>query len=100
MGKHHTNHAAPSIEVDAKTMLFLIKFLNTSDKSKILDVFEGHLNDHQADKIVDQRLFGGLTKLDDILEKKIMRKKKYEEFQNLALQWAAENKPKEKKQHA
>ncbi|OQR85577.1 hypothetical protein ACHHYP_11678 [Achlya hypogyna] len=97
MGKHHANHAAPTVEVDEKTMIFLIKFMNTASKEKLMDTFEGHFTDHLADKIIDQRLFGGMKKLDDILEKKIMRKKKFEEFQDVALKWAVEHKPKEKR---
>ncbi|OQR83949.1 hypothetical protein THRCLA_23115, partial [Thraustotheca clavata] len=54
------------------------------------------LTDSVADKIMDQRTFGGLKKLDDIVEKKIMRKKKYEQFRDVVLEYAQANKPKEK----
>ncbi|KDO16028.1 hypothetical protein SPRG_18437 [Saprolegnia parasitica CBS 223.65] len=100
MGKHHATHHAPSVEVDEKTMQFLTKFMNTATKEKLTETFEGHVTDHMADLIVDQRLFGGLKQLDDILEKKIMRKKHFEAFQDVALQWAVEHKPKEKRETA
>ncbi|KDO17843.1 hypothetical protein SPRG_16743 [Saprolegnia parasitica CBS 223.65] len=68
---------------------------SSSHSKKLLDNLDG-LSDSVADKILDQRLFGGLKKLDDIVEKKIMRKKKYEEFKSVILEYATANKPKEK----
>ncbi|KDO17844.1 hypothetical protein SPRG_16744 [Saprolegnia parasitica CBS 223.65] len=84
----------PAADVDPKTVLFALKFLNTATKEKLADAFE-QLNDAMLDKFLDQRLFGGLKKLDDIVEKKIMRKKKYEEFKSILLDFAETNKPKE-----
>ncbi|EQC32324.1 hypothetical protein SDRG_10071 [Saprolegnia diclina VS20] len=84
----------PAANVDPKTVLFALKFLNTAPKDKLLEAFE-QLNDAMIDKFVDQRLFGGLKKLDDIVEKKIMRKKKYEEFRSTLIDFAEMHKPKE-----
>ncbi|OQR85608.1 hypothetical protein ACHHYP_11676 [Achlya hypogyna] len=85
----------PAAEIDPKVLLFALKFLNTATKEKLLDNLEG-LTDGVAEKIIDQRLFGGLKKLDDIVDKKIMRKKKYEQFRDVVIEYATANKPKEK----
>ncbi|OQS02078.1 hypothetical protein THRCLA_21514 [Thraustotheca clavata] len=87
--------AEVAMEIDPKTTLFALKFLNSASKEKIMDAFDG-LNEGMVDKIFDQRLFGGLKKIDDLFEKKIMRKKKYEEFRRVLIAYAEKYKPKEK----
>ncbi|ETV90698.1 hypothetical protein H310_14588 [Aphanomyces invadans] len=88
--------AAPELhyEVDVKVMTFALKFLNTAPKEKLM--VELDMPESTADKVIDQRDFGGYKNLDDIFEKKLMRKKKFNVFRDRLLAYAKDNRPTEK----
>ncbi|KAF0713736.1 hypothetical protein As57867_004223, partial [Aphanomyces stellatus] len=60
-------------EVDPKVMVFALKFLNSAPKEKL--ILELELTETIANKVIDQRDFGGYKNLDDVFDKKLMRKK-------------------------
>ncbi|KAF0690838.1 Aste57867_17826 [Aphanomyces stellatus] len=78
-------------EVDPKVMIYALKFLNSAPKEKL--VIELEITDAIANKVIDQRDFGGYKSLDDIFEKKLMRKKKFTTFRDRLLAYAKDNKP-------
>ncbi|KAF0694732.1 Aste57867_14408 [Aphanomyces stellatus] len=78
-------------EVDPKVMIYALKFLNSAPKEKL--VIELEITDAIANKVIDQRDFGGYKSLDDIFEKKLMRKKKFTTFRDRLLGYAKDNKP-------
>ncbi|CAK4082669.1 unnamed protein product [Aphanomyces euteiches] len=81
-------------EVDPKVMVFALKFINSAPKEKL--VVELEIAESIANKIIDQRDFGGYKNLDDIFEKKLMRKKKFTTFRDRLLAYAKDNKPSDK----
>ncbi|ETV78664.1 hypothetical protein H257_07524 [Aphanomyces astaci] len=81
-------------DVEPKVMTFALKFLNSAPKEKL--IAELDLADAVANKIIDQRDFGGYKNLDDIFEKKLLRKKKFNTFRDRLLTFAKENKPSDK----
>ncbi|RHY17092.1 hypothetical protein DYB32_010575, partial [Aphanomyces invadans] len=81
-------------EVEPKVMVFALKFLNSAPKEKL--IAELDLADAVANKIIDQRDFGGYKNLDDIFEKKLLRKKKFNSFRDRLLAFAKDNKPSDK----
>ncbi|CAK4709048.1 hypothetical protein LEN26_017791 [Aphanomyces euteiches] len=81
-------------DVDTKVMAFALKFLNSAPKEKL--VAELEIAEHIAHKIIDQRDFGGYQNLDDVYEKKLLRKKKFTAFRDRLLEYAKDNKPSEK----
>ncbi|CAK4082670.1 unnamed protein product [Aphanomyces euteiches] len=88
--------AAPELtqEVEPKVMAFALKFINSAPKEKL--VVELEIAESIANKVIDQRDFGGYKNLDDIFEKKLMRKKKFTSFRDRLLAYAKDNKPSDK----
>ncbi|KAF0690980.1 Aste57867_17710 [Aphanomyces stellatus] len=80
-----------SYDVDPKVMLFALKFLNSAPKEKLM--LELDMPETIANKVIDQRDFGGYQNLDDVFEKKLMRKKKFTTFRDCLLAYAKDNKP-------
>ncbi|KAF0690839.1 Aste57867_17827 [Aphanomyces stellatus] len=78
-------------EVDPKVMVFALKFLNSAPKEKL--ILELELTETIANKVIDQRDFGGYKNLDDVFDKKLMRKKKFTTFRDRLLAYAKDNKP-------
>ncbi|ETV99578.1 hypothetical protein H310_08234 [Aphanomyces invadans] len=79
---------------DAAVMAFALKFVNSAPKEKL--IAELDVSDTIATKIVDQRDFGGYKTLDDICEKKLLRKKKFVVFRDRLLAYSRDNNPSDK----
>merc|ERR1711920_441031 len=63
----------------------------TMKKAMLMSDFE--IDEKLADQILDQRNFGGFKQLEDIVEKKMLRKGKFKKWKQHYLTMAVENKP-------
>ncbi|KAF0685820.1 Aste57867_22342 [Aphanomyces stellatus] len=87
MGKTPEASIAPPVSPSATAL----RFLNTAPKDLIVTRLE--VSDLVADRIIDHRLFGGFVSVDDVLEKKILRKKEFIAFKDVLLHATADDPP-------